>query len=124
MNKKDLCVICKCKFDNEIIDDKVVCKDYTCWVQPTCKEKFTENYQCNFCNKYYNVNLNVCHMYFDEDYDRLYKYICNTCHENILGKSNITCKWNTIYDENDVKYLQKLQEEKCAQNEKEIYKDF
>lgn len=106
----NLCVVCKCVFDNEIINGKIVCKDYTCWDQPTCKEKLTGIYKCNFCKQKCDVNTNRCNLYYDEDINILYKYICDVCYSLFLKRKNLadtSTKWNLITDENIISSLQK-----------------
>lgn len=85
MEKEDTlecCAVCYSdKFDYEIINNKRICKNNTCWMQPTCKELFTETYLCDFCNTTKNVNECKCHIFYYEEIDMLYKYICNDCYD-------------------------------------------
>jgi len=80
MNNKAQCVVCtSSKCDYEMIDNKRICKDYTCWTQPTCRELYTEKYICDVCFKSQNVDEVPCNMFYYETYTQLYKYICDEC---------------------------------------------
>jgi hypothetical protein len=93
--KTSQCQVCKCtNYDKYIIDDVVVCADDSSFMErPTCREKYTNEFICDFCdlekisdiykisndeklytnNEEYVSTLLLCHDCFDK-YDNN-KYI-------------------------------------------------
>jgi hypothetical protein len=98
-----MCQVCKCSYDFIIIDGKTVCSDDSSYMDhPTCKQKYTGEYICNFCDKTKNISNENCYMIHNYDYDDTI-YMCSECFKPYESVNNdykymfINKKWRHIY---------------------------
>lgn len=82
--KEKECATCVCiGYEMEKIDDNYVCTDDSQWMNsyyPTCKEKYTGNYVCMYCNTIKNIKDEKCYgLDLNDNKDKYKTYMCESC---------------------------------------------